>query len=98
MASGVVRINAQLNTLALITFKAHIAETHRIIIAVCIVVVVFLFFFREGSGGRMCSRSCNSIIPATPRQVTSRTLGISLHLSHRDVRKRRRGGKNAASS
>lgn len=48
MASGVVRINAQLNTLALITFKAHIAETHRIIIAVCIVVVVFFFFFQGG--------------------------------------------------
>lgn len=37
MASGVVKINAQLTTLAQITFKAHIAETHRIIIAVCIV-------------------------------------------------------------
>ena len=88
MASGVVKINAQLKTLALITLKAHIAETHRIIIAVCIV-----FFWGGGgwggSGGRICSRSCNSIIPATPRQVTSRTLGISLHLSPRCKLKKR---------
>lgn len=82
MASGVVKINAQLKTLALITLKAHIAETHRIIIAVCI---VFLGggFGREVEAGYAADHVTASSPPRHDKSHLAHS--VSLCICHHDV-------------